>query len=284
MTPFAHQPLSPFGLQLDIDLREPLDAERAQAFRDLFYREGLLVFRGQSLSEEQQVRVLGHLGRVLGSTGEYRSISSDGNLGSAALCYHSDLSFTAEPFKVISLHATAVNDGQTSTSFANGVRAFRTLPASLRARIEGRRAVAIISFVQSHREIPYEAPADIPQQAREAVMRHPVTGEPILYVTQMQTGRIDGLDPAESEALLQELFAHLYAPENVYTHAWRNGDLVIWDNLALQHARPDLTGCVPRTLQRVCVADKSFFDLCPRFALGDAAVERWASGDRLRIG
>jgi taurine dioxygenase len=137
--------------------------------------------------------------------------------------------------------------------------------------------------VQSHREIAYDAPAYLPQVERPAIIPHPVTGEPILYVSEMQTARIGDLDPEDSEALLTALFAELYAPENVHEHRWRNGDLVIWDNLALQHSRPDLTGCVPRRLQRVAVADKSFFDLCPQFDLSDPRIAAWASGTTLRV-
>ena len=97
----------------------------------------------------------------------------------------------------------------------------------------------------------------------------------------MQTARLNGLAPGQSEALLQELFGYLYASDNVHQHEWRNGDLVIWDNIALQHSRPDLTGCTPRRLQRIAVADKSFFDLCPQFDLGDPRVAAWAAGEKL---
>ena len=59
-------------------------------------------------------------------------------------------------------------------------------------------------------------------------------------------------DPEESEALLQELFAHLYGPANTFEHAWRSGDLVAWDNLAVQHARGPVQQDGPtRTLRKV---------------------------------
>jgi len=283
MMDFSGRSLAPFGLELDVDLRVPLDSESQRHFRELFYREKLLVFRNQRLAEADQVRVMGYIGAVLGSRGEYREISSDGNLGSGPLCYHSDLSFTPEPFKALSLNALEVVDGQTWTRFADGIRAVKTLPADLRTRVGAMSAVALISLVQSHRAVAYEGPAYLPQVERPAITPHPVTGEPILYVSEMQTARIEDLPPAESEALLGALFAHLYAPDNVHEHRWRNGDLVIWDNLALQHSRPDLTGCAPRRLQRVAVADKSFFDLCPQFALGDPRVTAWASGRMLQV-
>jgi len=283
MMDFGGRPLAPFGLELDVDLRTPLDSASQRRFRELFYREKLLVFRNQRLTEAEQVRVMGYIGAVLGSKGEYREISSDGNLGAGPLCYHSDLSFTPEPFKALTLQALEVVDGQTWTRFSNGVRAVEALPSELRVGVEGMNAVALISLIQSHRAVAFEGPAYLPQVERPAITRHPITDEPILYVSEMQTARIGDFAPAESEALLTALFAHLYAPGNVHEHRWHNGDLVIWDNLALQHSRPDLTGCVPRRLQRVAVADKSFFDLCPQFDLGDPRVTAWASGRTLQV-
>ena len=280
---FSGRPLTPFGLELDVDLRISLDSESQRRFRELFFREKLLVFHNQRLTEADQVRVMGYIGVVLGSKGEYREISSDGNLGAGPLCYHSDLSFTPQPFKALSLQALEVIDGQTWTRFSDGIRAAASLPPELRAQVDGLNAVALISLVQSHRAVAYEGPAYLPQVERPAMMLHPITGEPILYVSEMQTARIGGLTPAESEALLGTLFAHLYAADNVHEHRWRNGDLVIWDNLALQHSRPDLTGCTPRRLQRVAVADKSFFDLCPQFDLDDPRVTAWASGKTLQV-
>jgi taurine dioxygenase len=123
----------------------------------------------------------------------------------------------------------------------------------------------------------------VPQVTRPAVVTHEVTGEKILYVTEMQTAPFEGLHQPESDALPNELFPCLYRPENVYRHDWKNGDLVIWDNIALQHSRPDLRGCVPRRLQRIAVADKSFFDLCPQFSLGDARIAAWAAGETLVV-
>ena len=280
---FAVKRLEPFGVEIDFDLRRLDDPADRSAFRDLFYREKLLVFRDQGLTELEQVQVMSAIGDVLGAKGEYREISSDGNLGAGPLCFHSDLSFTPEPFKALSLQALEVVDGQTWTRFASGQHVLRKLPEDLRRRIEGLDALAVISVVQSHRDVAYDPPAYLPQQSRPAVIPHPVTGEPILYVTDMQTARLEGLAQAQSDALLGELFAHLYASDNVHQHDWRNGDLVIWDNIALQHSRPDLTGCTPRRLQRVAVADKSFFDLCPQFDLADPRIAAWASGEKLAV-
>ena len=68
------------------------------------------------------------------------------------------------------------------------------------------------------------------------------------------TDRIVGVPRAESDALLAEIYAHLYADEAVYEHRWLPGDLVIWDNLSVQHARPEPND-QPRTLRRFHVSD-----------------------------
>jgi taurine dioxygenase len=92
---------------------------------------------------------------------------------------------------------------------------------------------------------------------------HPRTGAPILCCNASHSDRIVELDGPESETLIQALFARLYAAENRYAHHWRNGDLIVWDNLALQHARPPVPHGVVRTLQRVEIGSASYHDLMP---------------------
>jgi taurine dioxygenase len=280
---FDTRPLPSFGREVDFDLSRPLDDAQQQALRDLLYGEGLLVFRKQALSDEDQTRVLGHFGHVLFEEGGHREISVDGNLGACKLIFHSDLAFTPEPFKLLSLYGIEVDDGATSTLFASGTRAMTRLPAALRARVENLQTAIVIPPSQTERAVTYETPDFLPQITGPAVAPHPVTGQPFLNVFEMQTSRIEGLPPGESEALLQELFGYLYAPDNVYEHVWHRGDLVIWDNLALQHSRPDQQATAKRRLRRIAVADKTFFQLCPQFASDDPRILAWGSGAKLMV-
>lgn len=275
---WEERPLEPFGIEIDLPLEWPLPAEFEQRLVELFDRHKLVVFRNQRLSEQDQVRLLENFGMVLGSHGEYREISSDGALGSGPLTWHSDLAFTPEPYKIISLHAVEVNDGESWTAFANGVLAAASLPADLAQAIADRDATTVIAPIQTHRVVNYHSSTDVAAQVRPVLMPHPRTGEPVLYVSDMQTARIEGMEEAQSDATLTALFAQLYAEERVYRHSWNNGDLVIWDNIALQHARCDLTGMTPRRLQRIVIADKSFFDLLPQFAVGDERIDAWGTG------
>jgi len=279
-SPWMERQLAPFGMEIDIRLEWPLPEGFEERLVELFDRHKLLVFRNQALPESDQVKLLENFGRVLGSHGEYREISTDGGLGAGPLTWHSDLAFTEEPFKVISLHAVAVNDGQSYTDFVNGVDTAANLPAALAAKVAGREAMTMIAPIQTHRTVGYDSSQDMPHQVRPVIIPHPRTGEPVLYISDMQTTRIIDMDREESDATLDALFAELYRDDRIYRHRWNNGDIVIWDNIALQHARGDLAGMSPRKLQRVVVADKSFFDLLPQFKVGDERVSAWGSGGK----
>jgi taurine dioxygenase len=280
---FATTPLTSFGAQVHADLSQPLDEAQQAALRALLYRHGALVFRGQSLSDADQVRVLSHFGNVLGEAGENREIAPDGNLGNCRLLYHSDLAFTPEPFKLLSLYGLEVDEGQTCTLFASGTKVLHALPPAMRERLSAWTATTALPLRQTERAVTYDTPAFLPRISQPAIITHPVTGEPTLFVSEMQTARINDLPPQESEAMLQELFRHLYAPSNVYQHVWHNGDLVIWDNIALQHGRADQAKTRKRRLRRIVVADKTFFQLCPQFRADDPMVIAWGAGEQLMV-
>ena len=89
------------------------------------------------------------------------------------------------------------------------------------------------------------------------------TGRPYLFVNEDMTGTIIGMSEQESDELLDELFSYLYAKENVYEHSWQQGDIVIWDNLAVQHARRAITSSASRTLQRVTIAEIGYYEQTP---------------------
>jgi len=89
---------------------------------------------------------------------------------------------------------------------------------------------------------------------RDLVMVHPETGARILYVARCSTSRVVGLEPEDSSDLLHTLYDCIYDERFMLKHYWRNGDLLIWDNLSLQHARPDIGGVTRRKLQRATIA------------------------------
>jgi len=266
------------GLEIDADLRNPLSAQDRAELRDLLHRHGLLLFRKQRLSHPQQIGIMECLGPVLHAPDGVGYISTDaskGGLGTGELAFHSDLSFTPSPFQAISLHAVDVVDDGSSTRFANGMAGYARLSAEQKRQLADARVLCAMPVDMGTDRLNERIPPAMPQHWQPAILAHPHTGEPILYVNQQHAARIEGLAPERSAEMLRELFALLYSDDNVYEHRWHNGDLVIWDNLVLQHARGDLQNSGRRTLQRVVVADKSFFDLCPQIDVQDPDYQRW---------
>ena len=259
------KPLQPFGAELTIDLGKPLTKVQAGELIRLYRQHKVLLVRNQNLDEAAQKRVMGYLGPVPSdASGLTSNDPTVGMQGDIKLAFHSDLSFAPEPDLGASLFAVDLVDGASSTSFINGALVYQQLPQALKDRIDNLEAISAWPLDQTRRNRASQLNPEDPRSAHPVVWNHPATGEPILYLTEMQTDCIVGLPEAESEALIAELFGYLFAPQNILTHHWRNGDLVIWDNLATQHARKDISQVGIRTLRRVSLARRSFFEQFPQ--------------------
>ncbi|MEU7550886.1 TauD/TfdA family dioxygenase [Streptomyces sp. NPDC044571] len=262
-----------WGARVEWDLREPLDAVRAGEFVELFRARHLLVFSGQGFSMEEQIRFMGHLGPVLREEGSglgyVSNVKEGAALGSSELSFHSDTGHCAVPLQAVSLFAEDVEGSVTGTRFANMAAAYGRLSAGLRSRVAGLVCENAMPMSLDGRNVGLEVAAGMPRAEHPVVWRHPVSGEPALMVNANQTTRIVGLEEAESRALLEELFEVMYADEGVYEHEWRQGDVVVWHNLAVQHARGDLGGDGRRTLRRVALGEKGFWEQCPTLRYAD---------------
>jgi taurine dioxygenase len=245
-----------------VDLREPLDPSDRARIRTALRRTSLLHFPGQELSDAQHEAVVAQFGPVAqeagGSVGFVSNHRPDGSLGSGAAKFHIDFGFTDQPYEYLSLYGLEIPDGGTITCFANAVAAAADLPADLRTRVEPLSARAVVDVTSPVREAGVRIDLgrldeSYPHAVRPVLWPHRLTGEPILAVWEQQTDALLPLPPEESTALVRELFAHLYRPDHVMVHHWQPGDLLVWDNHALQHARPDVGVDEPRTLRRVCV-------------------------------
>ena len=263
----------PVGVEVHgIDLAGPVDDVTVGALHDA-YREGhLLLFRGQRLSGERQVEVLSWFGPVLaekmGSFGYVSNVIAGAVVPEGGLSFHSDFAFTPDPLEGISLHAVAVPASGAPTRFADAARVVDRLPADLRARLERARILNVFDFgapADGRMRVADLAPGS-PSCVHDAIGRHRITGEPVVMAGEMHTDCVLGVGPDDSEALLDELFAHLYASTNVYEHGWEVGDLVVWDNLALQHGRPAFPENEERTLQRVVLGTKGAAEIVPNLA------------------
>jgi taurine dioxygenase len=248
---------------LDLDLTGPIRAEAAAALRQALLDHQLLLVRGQAVTDAQHVAFAEVFGRIAAEgSGPVGIVSNQpgGILGGDRASWHADYTFFPAPYEALSLFGLEIPDAGTETSFVNGVLAARTLPEQLRRRVDGLQGRAVLAFdggslTDGVRYRLGRRDDAVIQQLRPVLWPHRATGEPILAVWEQQTDALLPLAPAESDALLAELFAHLYRPEHQYVHRWRTNDLVLWDNHALQHARPRVGEDAPRSLRRVCIGE-----------------------------
>jgi len=264
VSPITHRPLKPFGVEVQLDLAAGLDAADRAELRRLYQQDGLILIRGLRLSMDEQLDLCSVFGPVMrGSRENYlvSNVHKDGLLGTRELLFHNDVPYVPAPYLGGSLHALEVDEGVAATRFASGLRAYARLPAELRARIDGLNALQVRERVEGRRaRLTDMLPGDLCTLHPVAPLRE--DGRRYLFVNQAMTACVVGLPEAESEALIEALLAHIYADGEIYEHVWSTGDIVIWDNLAVQHARKPL-GPGARTLQRVTIAEIGYWEQWP---------------------
>ena len=259
-----------------VDLSRPLSADEFSRVASAFFDNEVVVFRDQKLTPEQQIAFTRRFGELehhvrrescLPGFPEILIVSNvldehGRAIGAqdAGRFWHSDLSYKREPSLLSALYALEVpeRNGRVlgDTGFASAVAAYEALPAETKRRLEGlrnvhsyrfyraknleaqaREAAAGLRVVQEH--TPSEAQLkSVPDVEVPLVRTHPVTGRKALFVNEAHTSQITGLPPAEAAALLDELCRHIVRPEFGYTHHWRAGDLLMWDNCSVQHKAP----------------------------------------------
>jgi len=188
-----------------------------------------------------------------------------GGLGDGELVWHTDMSSFAVPPNQTLLHALEVPADGGRTGFLNMYRAYETLPPALRVRVRGLQlkhdaTIDAAGYVRK----PYAQDADIdlrsgPGSVHPLVRTHPETGRDCLYLGRRARAHVVGLDVAESEALLDELWAHATQPQFAWRHEWRAGDLLMWDNRCVMHHREPFDAAARRYLHRVVVKGSAPF-------------------------
>ncbi|MCB1739149.1 MAG: TauD/TfdA family dioxygenase [Gammaproteobacteria bacterium] len=155
--------------------------------------------------------------------------------------WHSDMSYIAVPPTFSLLHARVIPTQGGDTSFCSQVMAARELPASLRERLGGLMIKHDSTYGSSGQLRPGMTPPDSPVDAighaHPILRRVPTTGEEAMFLGRRTNGYVVGLPLAESEALLDELWAHATQPQFCYRHRWTVGQVVVWDNRMLLHKR-----------------------------------------------
>jgi taurine dioxygenase len=251
-----------------IDLRERLERECLAQIRDAWHEHLVILLRDQMLSEADQVRFAEYFGppAVIHTRQFVRShpavmlisnIREDGKpigaLPDGEMQFHTDQCHQERPAMASMLYAIEVPETGGNTLFANAYAAYETLPAEIKQRILGRRALNAYDYDNAATIRGAAVRDDVPAYAHPVVRTHPATGRKALYVNRLMTRRIEGLPEAESEELLNILFDHQERREFIYEHVWRVGDLLMWDNRCTLHARTDFRPHERRLLRRVTI-------------------------------
>lgn len=232
-----------------VDLGKDVDEATFSAIRAAFDRYGVLVFRDQEIAPEQQIaftRRFGELEILLFSEFTLKghpeillisNLQADGKyigIHDAGREWHADSTYVPTPSTASFLYAREVpHDGDRAlgdTLFVPTAGIFETLPAAEQERLAG-----LSSIHRMDARLVKEPGKSPPQAIHPVVVTHPRTGRKSLFVNEGRTVGFVGVDEAEGRVLLADLLDRLKAPDRIYRHKWRVGDLLMWDNIAVQH-------------------------------------------------
>jgi taurine dioxygenase len=261
------------GAEVDgIDLRRITDADFAAVYQ-VWLEHSVLLFRGQTLDDDDLIafsRRFGELDfapiqengrRFVDGHPEIYVVSNVvengvaiGSLGAGEAVWHTDMSYLEDPPKASMLYAIEVPPAGGNTGFTSMYRAYEALPETLKPRLAGRRVKHDGTYNSGGyvREgvTPTDDPREAPGTYHPIVCTHPETGRKCLYLGRRRNAYIEGLDLAESEALLDEVWRYATRDELTWYNTWRVGDVVLWDNRCTMHRRDPFDASSRRIMHR----------------------------------
>ena len=267
-------PLHPvIGAEISgVDLSKELNTATIDAIKQAWYDHSVLVFRGQEISGEDQLRLAGQFGPIAerhkpkpgasaNDSPDWTNLmpisdikdeegNSIGALGHGEMWFHSDKCYHERPHRASFLYGIEVPNEGGHTKFASLYAAYNKMPDDLKRRLEGARVMQGYDYGANER-LDMDINLDnIFHYSQPIFVTNPGSGRKALYVSRLNTMWIEGMDRAESETILAQLIDITEDPAIIYEHVWRPGDLLIWDNLACLHARTDWPEDQSRMLRR----------------------------------
>ena len=241
-----------------VDLGEGLKDVVFNEIDAAFNKHSVIVLRNQSITPEQHIDLSNRLGGIVPHTfsefchPDYPQIFRISNLiedgkplgyEKAGVTWHTDQSYIETPPRCTTMFALEVpeKEGKSfgDTLFASTAAAYNALSNDMKIRLKGLKAVH--QFAARKRRLGRESELSEAQKVlnpdvvHPVVRTHPLTGRKCIYVLEGECTGIVGMDDEEALSLIKELSDHIIRPEFIYRHKWRQGDLIIWDNCALQH-------------------------------------------------
>ena len=267
-----------------VDLSKPLSEAEVAAIKDAWGKHLVLVFRGQKVSQEDQLRFAAYFGdlgsrkkapEALRSRAEgtqqdnekvllVSNIKVDGKpigaFGEGEFWFHIDSGYTAKPYKYTFLYALELPSRGGNTMFSNMYKAYDAVPAVLKDKLKGKKALHIHEYNRAKQASSSGDISGIPHHYHPIFITHPDTGRKTLFVDRLMTTRIEGVSEAESDALLDQLYEIGERRDYIFEHVWQFGDFLMWDNRCTIHARTDFPKEERRLLRRCTVEGEPLFE------------------------
>lgn len=249
-----------------LDLAAPTPADAAKALKALYRDHHLLLIRAPDLAPEDQAR----FARLFGETAQRErgrtaaadadnqyvsNVRADGVLGLGELDFHLDQLFLEEPLKALILYAVEVPAEGGDTHFVNSEAVYDAMSDDLKARIDDKRCLHARAYDAETTKgwNVLSAEEDAPSYVHPLAPTNPETGRRAIWVNKLTTMGVEGMAADAGAALIAEVREGLYDAALGYRHSWTPGDLILWNNRVLQHARTPFDPMVKRTLRRTAL-------------------------------
>src|SRR3954447_8135868 len=213
-----------------IDVTRPLSAAEVQTIKDAWAKHLVLVFRGQKVSQDDQLRFASYFGdlgsrkkapdalkaRTEGVLQDNEKVLLVSNIkvdgvpigafGEGEFWFHIDSGYSPKPYKYTFLYALELPSTGGNTMFSNMYRAYEAVPAALKEKLKGRKALHIHEYNRAKQAGSSGDISGIPHHYHPLFITHPDTGRKTLFVDRLMTTRIEGMSQADSDAILNQLY------------------------------------------------------------------------------
>jgi taurine dioxygenase len=267
---------SALGAEIEgIDVSKPLTPAAIDAIDSAWRQRLVVVFHGQNLSDPQLIAFSKNFGELdppgpnpygepfLKDHPELNVISNVvengkpmGNLGDGEAVWHADMTYVDMPPKAAMLHALEVPPPEAggNTYFANMFEAYETLPADMKKAVADR--IAVHDASRNSAGVLRKGYKEVTNVQETVGAHHPLVrtdpnnGQKALFLGRRPNAYVLGLGVAESDALLDALWAHATQPRFAMCHEWQVGDLLMWNNLSVLHRRDPFDPKTRRVMHR----------------------------------
>jgi len=234
-----------------VDFSKPLTESTLEEIAAALYANQVISMSAIDMTPEQHVQIALHFGELEQHATDQFAVDDnashitivDSDEGHRADSWHADETFLAEPPLVNLLHGKIIPESGGDTAFRSTAAAYDALSEKMKVLIDDLNSIHDYGHLY---EMGWRAGIPLAQQMGEALVKgllhshplvrtHPVTGRKWLTINQTYTRFIEGLPPIEADAILRLLMAHMQKPEFGFRHSWQEGDLLMWDQQAVQH-------------------------------------------------